>query len=92
MRWRDGKSGGQQRNGEKMKDRGCIYRNIYGRRAEGQLYNAYLTVTLALCMAVILSLFLTLMDGVRRNGARLETECVADIGLQSFRAERTHGS
>lgn len=87
MRWRDGKSGGQQRNGEKMKDRGCIYRNIYGRRAEGQLYNAYLTVTLALCMAVILSLFLTLMDGVRRNGARLETECVADIGLQSIMAE-----
>ena len=55
--------------------------------------NAYLTVTLALCLAVILSLFLTLIDGVRRNGARLEAECVTDIGLQSImaahRASRT---
>lgn len=49
--------------------------------------DAYLTVTLALCLAVILSLFLTLIDGVRRNGARLEVECVADIGLQSIMAE-----
>lgn len=49
--------------------------------------NAYLTVTLALCLAVILSLFLTLIDGVRRNGARLEAECVTDIGLQSIMAE-----
>lgn len=59
----------------------------YGRGAAGQLHNAYLTVTLALCLAVILSLFFTLMDGVRRNGARLEAECVADIGLQSIMAE-----
>ena len=49
--------------------------------------NAYLTITLALCLAVILSLFLTLIDGVRRNGARLEAECVTDIGLQSIMAE-----
>lgn len=49
--------------------------------------NAYLTVTLALCLAVMLSLFLTLIDGVRRNGARLEAECVTDIGLQSIMAE-----
>lgn len=50
-------------------------------------WDAYLTVTLALCLAVILSLLLTLIDGVRRNGARLEAECVTDIGLQSIMAE-----
>lgn len=52
-----------------------------------QIQNAYLTVCLALCLAVILPLCLTLIDGVRRNGARLEAECVADIGLQSIMAE-----
>lgn len=49
--------------------------------------NAYLTVYLALCLTVILSLCLTLIDGARRNGARLETECVTDIGLHSIMAE-----
>lgn len=48
---------------------------------------AYLTVYLTLCLAVILSLCLTLIDGVRRNGARLEAECIADIGLHSIMAE-----
>ena len=50
-------------------------------------YNAYLTVYLALCLAVIMSLCLTLIEGVRRNGARLEVEIVTDIGLQSIMAE-----
>lgn len=68
-------------------DKGYIYGKIYDRRAVGQLHNAYLTVTLALCLAVVLSLFLTLIDGVRRNGARLEAECVTDIGLQNILAE-----
>lgn len=49
--------------------------------------NAYLTVCAALCTAVILSLCLALIDGVRRNGARLETECAADVGLHSIMAE-----
>ncbi|MCI9336358.1 MAG: hypothetical protein HFH93_02270 [Lachnospiraceae bacterium] len=57
------------------------------RGAGSRLQNGYLTVMLALCMAVILSLFLTLMNGVRRNGARLEAECVMDIGMQSIMAE-----
>ncbi len=70
-----------------MKDLGCARCKEYGRRAKGQLNDAYLTVTLTLCLAVILSLFLTLIDGVRRNGARLEIECVTDIGLQSIMAE-----
>ncbi|MCI9231424.1 MAG: hypothetical protein HFH96_10010 [Lachnospiraceae bacterium] len=70
-----------------MKNLGCICRKVYDRDNAGQSHNAYLTVTLALCLAVILSLFLTLIDGVRRNGARLEVECVTDIGLQSIMAE-----
>lgn len=49
--------------------------------------NAYLTVWLALCLTLILSLFLVLIDGARRNGGRLEVECVTDIGLQSILAE-----
>lgn len=49
--------------------------------------NAYLTVYLAFCITLILSLCLTLIEGVRRNGARLETEIVTEIGLQSILAE-----
>lgn len=52
-----------------------------------QSENAYLTVCVALCAAVILALCLTLIDGARRNGARLETECVTEIGLYSIMAE-----
>ena len=54
---------------------------------EYKIHNAYLTVGLSLCLAVILSLCLTLIDGVRRNGARLEIECVTDIGMHSIMAE-----
>lgn len=70
-----------------MKNGGRNSCKTYGREAAMLTRNAYLTVYLALCLAVILSLFLTLLDGVRRNGARLEAECVADIGLQSIMAE-----
>lgn len=49
--------------------------------------NAYLTVCMSLCLSVILSLFLVLLEGVRRNGSRLEVECVTEIGLQSILAE-----
>lgn len=70
-----------------MRDRERGSLRKYGRKTAGQLQNAYLTVYLALCLAVILSLFLTLLDGVRRNGARMEAECIADIGLQSIMAE-----
>lgn len=49
--------------------------------------NAYLTVYLALCITLILSLCLALIEGARRNGARLETEIAAEIGLQSVLAE-----
>ena len=73
--------------GGKMKDRGNLFYKRYGRDDTVQSYNAYLTVYLALCLMVILSLFLALIDGARRNGARLEAEIVTDIGLQSIMAE-----
>ena len=47
----------------------------------------YLTVYLALTMAVLLSLCLTLIEGVRRNTAALETECIVSIGMNSVMAE-----
>lgn len=49
--------------------------------------NGYLTMYMALCISVILSLCLTMIEGVRRNGAAMEAACVADIGLQSVFAE-----
>lgn len=48
---------------------------------------AYLTVYMALCMTLMLSFCLTLIQGARRNGARLETEIVSEIALQSILAE-----
>lgn len=49
--------------------------------------NGYLTVYMTLCISVILSLCLTMIEGARRNGAAMEASCVADIGLQSVFAE-----
>lgn len=49
--------------------------------------NGYLTVYMALCISVVLSLCLTLIEGARRSGAAMEAACVADIGLQSVFAE-----
>lgn len=48
---------------------------------------AYLTVYLALTMTVLLSLCLVLIEGARKNGIRLQAECVADIGMNSIFAE-----
>lgn len=48
---------------------------------------AYLTVYLALCLTIILSLYLVLIDGARRNGAGLEAVCVTEAGLQSIMGE-----
>lgn len=47
----------------------------------------YLTVYVSLSMAVLLSLCLTLIGGVRMGAARMETECIMDIGLNSILAE-----
>lgn len=49
--------------------------------------NAYLTVYLALCITLLLSLCLALIEGARRNGARLETEIAAEVSMQSVLAE-----
>lgn len=53
--------------------------------AEGE--NGYLTVYLALCVTLLLSLCLTLIEGARRNGARLEAEIAAEVSMQSVLAE-----
>jgi hypothetical protein len=52
-----------------------------------QVVSGYLTVYVALSMAVLLGLFLTLFEGVRRSTIRLEAECVMDIGMNSILAE-----
>lgn len=49
--------------------------------------NAYLTVYLALCLTVILSLYLVLIDGARRGGAAMEATCAAEMGMQNIMAE-----
>lgn len=46
-----------------------------------------MTVYMALCLTLVLSLYLVLIDGVRRNGAGLEAACAAEAGLQSIMAE-----
>lgn len=49
--------------------------------------DAYLTIYLTLSMTVILSLFLVLIEGVRKNAVFMESECVTDIGLNSILGE-----
>ncbi len=49
--------------------------------------NAYLTVYLALCLTLVLSLYLALIDGARRGGAALESACAAEMGMQNIMAE-----
>lgn len=47
----------------------------------------YLTVYAALTLTVMISLCLTLIEGVRRSTIAFETECVMDIGMDSVLAE-----
>lgn len=49
--------------------------------------HGYLTVYLSLSLTLILSLVLTLVEGARLNTIRMESECVADIGMNSVLAE-----
>ncbi len=49
--------------------------------------NAYLTVILALCLTLVVSLCVALIEGARRNGGRLNAECVAEIAMESVMAE-----
>lgn len=52
-------------------------------RSEG----GYLTIYAALSLTVVLSLCLTLIEGVRRSSIRLETECFMDVAMNSVMAE-----
>lgn len=56
-------------------------------RGEANTCSGYLTVYLSLTMAVLLSLFFALAEGVRSNAIRMETEYVTEIGLDSILAE-----
>lgn len=49
--------------------------------------SAYLTVYLSLTLSILLSLVLVLVEGIRRNTVRVETECVMEIGMDSILAE-----
>lgn len=49
--------------------------------------NGYLTVYLALCLTLILSLYLALIDGARRGGCAMESSCAAEMGMQNIMAE-----
>ena len=46
-----------------------------------------ITVYLALTLSVMLSLFLTLIEGARTNAIRLQTECAMDLSLYSVFGE-----
>lgn len=52
-----------------------------------QNVSGYLTVYVALTLTVMLSLCLTLIEGVRRHTVAFEAECVMDIGMDSVLAE-----
>lgn len=49
--------------------------------------NGYMTVYLSLTMAVLLSLCLTMIEGVRSNAIILESEIACDIALNSLMSE-----
>ena len=49
--------------------------------------NAYMTIYLTLTMTVLLSLCLTLVEGVRSNAIKLESDIVTDIAVNSVMAE-----
>lgn len=47
----------------------------------------YLTVYVSLCMCIMISLCLVLIEGARRSAIRTEAEMVVDIGMESILAE-----
>lgn len=67
-----------------MQQNDSLVRGLQGNIVESP---AYLTVYLALTMTVLLSLCLTLIEGVRFNAIQLETECISDIAFNSMLAE-----
>lgn len=49
--------------------------------------NGYLTVCICVCLPVILSLCIALIEGARRNAERLESMCICETSLQSVMSE-----
>lgn len=49
--------------------------------------DGYITVYLSLVTGVLLSLFLTVAEGVRLHTIRAQTECVMDMAMDSALAE-----
>ncbi|MBD5544127.1 MAG: hypothetical protein HDR01_07805 [Lachnospiraceae bacterium] len=49
--------------------------------------NGSVTIYLALTLSVMLSLFLTLIEGARTSAIRMQTECAMDISMYSIFAE-----
>ena len=47
----------------------------------------YITVYLSLVTGILLSLLLTVMEGVRMHTIRTQTECVMDMAMDSALAE-----
>lgn len=62
---------------------GIVKKSIINKRYIG----GYLTIYVALSMTVLLTLALVLIEGVRRNAIRMETEIITEIGLNSILAE-----
>lgn len=58
-----------------------------GKREKTRELKGYLTVYTALTLTVMISLCLTLVEGVRRNTVAFEAECIMDIGMNSVLAE-----
>ena len=48
---------------------------------------AYLTVFLALCLPILLSVFLTTIDGARRNAVRMQAELITDTAVNAVMSE-----
>lgn len=56
-------------------------------KSRRQVVGGYLTVYMALSLWVMLSLFFVLLDGIRQSTVRMESQIIADIGMDSILAE-----
>ena len=52
-----------------------------------RVLNGYLTIYVSLSLTIMLSLFLTVIDGARRSTCRLESRCIMDVAMDSVMAE-----
>lgn len=57
------------------------------KRYAGCSAGGYLTISLAITLTLVISLALTLIEGVRRNTMMLEIECAVDTGMNNILAE-----